>query len=342
MKRRNFILSSGSAILTGALGLSQTQRPAVGVNFELSDVPNKNPEDVDRLTVDFSKLEVTPQYLDESESMQITVSLNLDDHGKDESDPTSVSVTNGVTERLSDDVEPLVVDIVDPDITISGTVNINVDHPDIQDRYRSQFNVNTGDIPDNGVEDFETGSLDTQWTNKSYINVSTDQIISGSYSGKSDTGGSNITSPLYDWEFGGGDSYKLAMATLTYYEGAGSGMGWRFLDESGTVALGVASDNPQIYVVDSNGKSNITGNNSWDGTGEPIRVEITFDYDVEEFDVTWTNINTSDSTSVTDRPLGTSNPIQKIQGMTFDTFKKNGFPGRDSTHFIDDLEVTQL
>lgn len=155
MKRRDFVFTSGSAILTGAFGLSQTQRSAVGVNFELSGIPEKNPKNINHLTVNFTKLEITPEYLDESESVTVKTELDVDSHGRDESSEIDVSVTNGETKQLSGRVEPIIVDGINTEGGIFGTVTVTVDHSDIQDSYSRRFNINDSEIPN---------SVDNRWT----------------------------------------------------------------------------------------------------------------------------------------------------------------------------------
>jgi hypothetical protein len=150
MNRRSFV-ASGSAILFGAFGLSQAQRPAIGLNFELSNFSDKDPENIDILVVDFNKLEITPQYLDESQSMTIKVDLEVDDYGTYESNLDDVTVTNGENQQLSGDIEPIVVEGIDEDIKISGSITVNIEHPDIKDSYSRQFSINSGEIPESGV-----------------------------------------------------------------------------------------------------------------------------------------------------------------------------------------------
>lgn len=54
MKRRPFLVASGSAILTGT-GFSELQKSALGLDFEIENIPDKNPSNVDSILLDFNK-----------------------------------------------------------------------------------------------------------------------------------------------------------------------------------------------------------------------------------------------------------------------------------------------
>lgn len=96
MERRRFLVASGSTILAGT-ALNSLQRPAVGLDFEISTVPNRKPSDVDSILIEFTNLEITPSYLDDSEDLGIKIELDID--GKDPITKTvsSLSFTNNQT-----------------------------------------------------------------------------------------------------------------------------------------------------------------------------------------------------------------------------------------------------
>lgn len=153
MKRRNFAIASGSAILTGTFAPLQYQQPAVGLDFKLSGIPDKNPNNVDILTINFEKLEITPQYLDDSRDIKVRAELELENYGKDGSSLDSVPVTNGDTKQLSERVDPMVVEDINADSTVSGVVNVTVEHSNIQNTYSQLFAITGTKVPANGISE---------------------------------------------------------------------------------------------------------------------------------------------------------------------------------------------
>lgn len=77
MKRREFLLASGSAILTGT-AIGSLQRPALGLEFEISAVPSKKPMNIDSILIEFTNFDMTPTYLDERMNHEI-VSCTVDE-----------------------------------------------------------------------------------------------------------------------------------------------------------------------------------------------------------------------------------------------------------------------
>jgi hypothetical protein len=73
MKRRNFTIASGSAIISG-LSTINLQRSATGLKFQLSKSSiNVDPSTVNSITLQFDTFKITPRYLDEEKSLSITV-----------------------------------------------------------------------------------------------------------------------------------------------------------------------------------------------------------------------------------------------------------------------------
>jgi hypothetical protein len=152
LKRRNFILASGSTVLSGIV-TSRIQRPAIGLNFEIS-TPDKNPSEVNSLVIDFETLQITPQYIDERESISVQAEVEVAGSTK-QSNRFQTSVENGETKELKDRIDALVVDGLNVSRTISGNVTISIDHPDIQDSYARQFNITSSGISESVVDNFE-------------------------------------------------------------------------------------------------------------------------------------------------------------------------------------------
>jgi hypothetical protein len=177
MKRRDFILASGSTVLSGLVA-SGIQRPAIGLDFEIS-TPDKDPSKVDSLVIDFETLEITPRYLDEKEPVSVQAKVEL--NGRiEKSNEVQTSVVNGESKNLENNINSIVVDGLNASSTISGDVTVSIDHPDIQDSYSRQFEVNGSEIPDSGVSRWEfddstdtTTATDSWDTNNGTINGAT-------------------------------------------------------------------------------------------------------------------------------------------------------------------------
>jgi hypothetical protein len=133
MKRRNFTFVSGSTILSG-LTATGLQEPVVGLNFELSisDL-NVNPSSLESLVVKFDRLNITPQHLDESRSISVTVKLELENGMKAKETADNISFSNGETINLnnittqSTDISTLLIDGINTtESSISGNINIQI------------------------------------------------------------------------------------------------------------------------------------------------------------------------------------------------------------------------
>jgi hypothetical protein len=160
MKRRDFIVASGSTVLSG-LATSQIQRPAIGLDFEIS-TPDKDPSEVDSLVIEFETLEITPKYLDENETVNVQAKVEVANQTK-RSNELQTSVINGRTKNLENSIDSIVVDGLNTSSSISGDVTVSIDHPDIQDSYSQQFYVNGSGILESVVEDFDDQSY-SGWT----------------------------------------------------------------------------------------------------------------------------------------------------------------------------------
>jgi hypothetical protein len=183
MNRRDFVVASGTGFLTGGLGLSQTNRPAVGVEFKIN-TPNRKPNNVDNLLIDIDKLEITPSHLDESENMSVQAELDVDNYQLESSDKLNISVTNGRTEKLSKKIDPLLVEGIDTESSIYGTITVNVVHPDIRDAYTQRFNITSNDVPSIVVDRFEDGNINeySVSANGSYsLDTTTNTVQEGNY-----------------------------------------------------------------------------------------------------------------------------------------------------------------
>jgi hypothetical protein len=175
MRRRDFVLTSGSAILTG-LATSHLHKPAVGINFEIS-TPDKDPSEVRSILVDFETLGITPQYLNENKNMKVQVKIEVSNQTKT-SDELQTSVKNGTTKQLGNDIDPIVIDGINTDNSIRGTVTVLIDHPNIKDKYAKTFTFDSGNIPDSALTQnlvawyrFENGDARDYASNSEFPNT---------------------------------------------------------------------------------------------------------------------------------------------------------------------------
>lgn len=147
MNRRSFLLTSGSAILSGT-AVSDLQKPSLGLEFKLSGVPNKDPSNINSILVGFEKFELIPSYIDDSRDS--TVEIKLDIRGEDPiKSETSVNLTNGQPTDRSDISEALPViknEITPQGNILSGDIIIKIDHPSVSDTYRKSFTISGSEI----------------------------------------------------------------------------------------------------------------------------------------------------------------------------------------------------
>lgn len=147
MNRRSFLLTSGSAILSGT-AVSDLQKPSLGLEFKLSGVPNKDPSNIKSILVGFEKFELIPSYIDDSRDS--TVEIKLDIRGEDPiKSETSVNLTNGQPTDRSDISEALPViknEITPQGNILSGDIIIKIDHPSVSDTYRKSFTISGSEI----------------------------------------------------------------------------------------------------------------------------------------------------------------------------------------------------
>jgi hypothetical protein len=203
MKRRKFMIASGSAVLSGVVA-SRIQRPAVGLDFEIS-TPDKDPSEVDSLLIEFETLKITPKYIDENEPVNVQAKVEV--NGRiDKSNEVQTSVVNGETKNLENSIDSIVVDGLNASSTIYGVVTVSIDHPDIQDSYSRQFYVNSSEISDSVVYHFGGDDSSNRVDTIYEYDPSTDSILTQSATlpnGFSNSVASSVNNKIY--HFGGDD-----------------------------------------------------------------------------------------------------------------------------------------
>ena len=149
MKRRRFLLASGTAVLSST-AIPSSRQPVVGLDFNLSADVNADPSTVDSILVDFTHFELLPKYLDE-DAGKATITITLDVDNKDPVQySTDQQLTNGQKVTKSDigNMIPLVVDGIGSTSVINGEVRITVEHPSVSDSYKQSFFVSDNGTPE--------------------------------------------------------------------------------------------------------------------------------------------------------------------------------------------------
>lgn len=148
MKRRKFFLASGSALL-GSTGLYSTiQNPSVAVDFTLETTDQVDPSNVQDVLIGFSKFNLYPKYIENSELATITIKVDIDG-GKTEQAESKLSLTDRgkITKSDLGSAVPIrVSDVGTSNAFIYGSVEIQIDHPDITDDYRQRFVIGSSDV----------------------------------------------------------------------------------------------------------------------------------------------------------------------------------------------------
>lgn len=166
MKRRKFLLTSGSTVLAGS-AFTSLQRPAMGLEFKLSPVPNKDPRIADSVLIDYEKLQITPRYIDESEEATVKTTLDLKGNGTASRENNSVSLSNGNVTTYKDVFgKPLVASVDTNKSYINGEISVTISHTSIgSETFRKNFNISSTKPPI--LEDFEDGNTNiasSEWS----------------------------------------------------------------------------------------------------------------------------------------------------------------------------------
>ena len=142
MKRRNFIASSGGVIM---VSLDSIERPTIAVSLTLNDIDNKNPQEIDSMSTEFSKLEIVPKYINSEKNITVSATLEVTDGTKSWTDTDSADISsykNNRAKTVSSKVRPVVENIDTTDSVLDGEVVVEVDHSDLSKQtYRQSFSI---------------------------------------------------------------------------------------------------------------------------------------------------------------------------------------------------------
>lgn len=147
MKRRSFLLTAGSAILS-ATGVGNLQKPAFGLEFELSSVPDRNPSSIQSVLIDFPKFKLTPRYVNDSKEASIDINVSVDRNTGGASKTLTVKNGESITSEDIGSETPIELNGVSTSQdSISGSISIVIEHSSIG---RKEYN-RTFVISDNPI-----------------------------------------------------------------------------------------------------------------------------------------------------------------------------------------------
>lgn len=149
MRRRRFIVATGSAVLAGS-AINSVKRPALGLDFELSAVPDTDPSNVESIVINFEKLELTPKYLNDDEKIDITLRLDFGGSKVKSKEFNQIGFSNyerlniqKIADRTGKDASKIRSGSLDPNSDSKGKITVSVNHPDISETYQKYFQINS-------------------------------------------------------------------------------------------------------------------------------------------------------------------------------------------------------
>lgn len=194
---------------------------------------------------------------------------------------------------------------------------------------------------DLSLNDFETGDL-SKWKGSytfDYMSVTTSRVFSGTYAGKTtgnlDDGVPHATRDL-------GELYQPKTVSWYFQESSnGTGGGLRLYNEDDDPVVGMASNNPEWVVYDATGTGQVdTGStyNMW------VYVEITFDWQNDQFDIFIERQDNNYSYSDTARPLNNPSGIRFLYLENYDSGGSRPYwlQRSDIEMWWDEIKMTQL
>lgn len=226
MNRRRFLLTSGSVIF-GSSSLTTFNQPSVGLDFELSTIESISPSNLDTVLVEFKKMNIVPQHLDDSKSLSVKTELNIEGTWTETNEVNNISFNNGDVTDLTNgnSLGSLKVSIGNVSSPVArGELTVTVLHEDLQREYSQPFNIkNTKAI----VDSFEDNGISEYSGDTAKYQVKTDRSFSGNSALYNGGNNDNITS------YSGLDNYPQPGDTIrlrTYHgdDEAGSSIGFGF------------------------------------------------------------------------------------------------------------------
>ena len=167
-------------------------------------------------------------------------------------------------------------------------------------------------------DNFSRGNLNMWEVNAPNAYIVSDRVNKGLHSAKFEDdqyGNYHIRASPFD------SGKEIESFSYTYQESSSgdNGGGFRFRDSNGNYLGGVTSDNPQWYVHDANGYTNLDGANGYD---KWYTVELNFNWDNYTFDIDWYD-ETGYNGSWSGRPLIYETDIEYIEWWDFTTHRSS-------------------
>lgn len=163
------------------------------------------------------------------------------------------------------------------------------------------------------IEDFEDTSLSSEWSTDSNAKIVDNRSQSGSKSLYSNKRTSGITAEFSPDELDGGKE----ISNLEFYwneKQSSYGTAWTPVDSSGNPIFRVATDNNEWEYNDGGRWTQFYGG---DGYDRWIRVTINFDWQNEESTVTYKDLQSGTSKTVTVNHISSSGGMEKFTVRTF-------------------------
>jgi hypothetical protein len=149
MKRRSFLALSGGALFM-TVTTNQFQEPVLGLEFELSGIPDKNPKDIRSILVRFEKIEINPQYFEKTENANIKITLRI---GNIETKEVERNIQIKNQETLSkEDIGIKEIGISGLDLSqemssLRGEVELEIESQSISKNYVDRFVITPNFVP---------------------------------------------------------------------------------------------------------------------------------------------------------------------------------------------------
>lgn len=202
MKRRGFFLASASMLSSGSV-LSVNREPVVGVEFELSTIPERDPSNINSVMVDFSGFKLTPRYIDYSESLSVEIVINIDGNSKTVSEDVSLARGEIVNKEDISSQLPIRVDGVETsEKSINVNIEVNVSNSSIgTETYNQSFTITDNPIM-NGLVSYYPVSNNGSTVIYDAVGDRNGQISGASWSTDTAVGSHSL-------RFQGGDSINI-------------------------------------------------------------------------------------------------------------------------------------
>lgn len=124
--------------------ISTLNRKSIAVEFSISKVEEKKPSNTDTILVDFNRFQLNTNYINTTDKATVTVTAKLETGDKKEVSRKLDIPEGGKINRedLGDALPILIENINTSKETMSGSIEITVNHPDLSQRnYKQNFEI---------------------------------------------------------------------------------------------------------------------------------------------------------------------------------------------------------